>query len=92
MLWLWHKKATIAPVQPLAWEPPHAAGAALHRQKNTHLICKNVLFESEDLYHLGPLIHDQYVLYFVVVAVVSVSFWCSLSCREKEYLREMCLD
>ena len=30
-LWLW--LAATAPIRPLAWEPPHAAGAALKRQK-----------------------------------------------------------
>ena len=29
LLWLWHRLATIAPIRPLAWETPHAAGAAL---------------------------------------------------------------
>ena len=28
LLWLWCKLAATAPVQPLAWEPPYAAGAA----------------------------------------------------------------
>ena len=28
LLWLWHRLAVTAPIQPLAWEPPHAAGAA----------------------------------------------------------------
>ena len=47
LLWLWHKPVATAPIQPLAWEPPHAAGAALKRQdqkerkkerkKNTHI-------------------------------------------------------
>ena len=31
--WLWHRPAAIAPIGPLAWEPPYAAGAALKRQK-----------------------------------------------------------
>ena len=29
LLWLWCRPAATAPVQPLAWEPPYAAGAAL---------------------------------------------------------------
>ena len=28
LLWLWRRLETTAPIQPLAWEPPHAAGAA----------------------------------------------------------------
>ena len=33
LLWLWCMPAAIALKQPLAWEPPHATGAALKRQK-----------------------------------------------------------
>ena len=32
-LWLWRRPVTIAPIRPLAWEPPSAMGAALERQK-----------------------------------------------------------
>ena len=28
LLWLWCRLAATAPIQPLAWEPPYAAGAA----------------------------------------------------------------
>ena len=34
LLWLWHRLAVVAPIQPLAWEPPCAAGAALNSKKN----------------------------------------------------------
>ena len=33
MLWLWYRLAAIALIQPLAWEPPNAAGAALEKAK-----------------------------------------------------------
>ena len=33
LLWLWRRPAAIAPIQPLAWELPYAAGVALKRQK-----------------------------------------------------------
>ena len=36
-LWLWRRLVATAPIQPLAWEPPYAAGAAQEmakRQKN----------------------------------------------------------
>ena len=33
LLWLWHRPATVAPIQPLAWEPPYALGAALKKVK-----------------------------------------------------------
>ena len=29
LLWLWRSLAATAPIRPLAWEPPYAAGAAL---------------------------------------------------------------
>ena len=32
-LWLWHRPAAIAPIQPLAWEPPYAMDVALKSQK-----------------------------------------------------------
>ena len=33
LLWLWHRLVATAPIGPLAWEAPYAAGAALKRQK-----------------------------------------------------------
>ena len=31
--WLWHSLAALAPIRPLAWEPPHARGVALKKKK-----------------------------------------------------------
>ena len=37
LLWLWWRPAATAPIQPLAWEPLYAAGAALEKAKrHTH--------------------------------------------------------
>ena len=33
LLWLWHRLAAAAPIGPLAWELPYAAGAALKRKQ-----------------------------------------------------------
>ena len=33
LLWLWRRPVATAPIQPLAWEPPCAACAALKSQK-----------------------------------------------------------
>ena len=33
LLWLWYRPAPTALIQPLAWEPLYALGAALKRQK-----------------------------------------------------------
>ena len=34
MQWLWYRSVAAAPIQPLAWEFPHASGAALKKQKS----------------------------------------------------------
>ena len=33
LLWLWSRLAATAPISPLAWELPYAAGAALKAKK-----------------------------------------------------------
>jgi len=33
LLWLWCRSAAEAPIQPLAWELPHATGLALKKKK-----------------------------------------------------------
>ena len=33
LLWLWRRPAAVAPIRPLAWEPPYAVGGALKIQK-----------------------------------------------------------
>ena len=33
LLWLWRRPVAIAPIRPLAWESPCAAGAALEKKK-----------------------------------------------------------
>ena len=40
LLWLWCRPADVAPIQHLAWEPPHATGVALKDEKsNAYLAC-----------------------------------------------------
>ena len=56
LAWLWHRLVATAPIGPLAWDPPHAAGVALKRQKkkkkkkdrNEHLPNKNRLMDIEN--------------------------------------------
>jgi len=33
LLWLWYRPEAIAPIRPLAWDPPYATGAALEKTK-----------------------------------------------------------
>ena len=35
LLWLWRRLAATAPIRPLAWESPYAAGAAQTNTKKT---------------------------------------------------------
>ena len=39
LLWLWCRPAAPAPIRPLTWEPPYAAGAAVEDKEKTTLIC-----------------------------------------------------
>ena len=38
LLWLWCRLITVAPIRPLAWEPPYATGVALKRWKKKFLM------------------------------------------------------
>ena len=51
LLWLWCRPAAVAPIHPLAWELPYAAGTALKKQKEKKkanilnfetIICKHI--------------------------------------------------
>ena len=49
LLWLWHRPAAVAPIRPLAWEPPCAVGVALKsNQKNNN----NNFFLGPHLRHI----------------------------------------
>ena len=41
LLWLWRRPVATALIGPLAWEPPHAAGAALENTKTKQNKQKN---------------------------------------------------
>ena len=47
LLWLWCRVAAVAPIQPLAWEPPYAAGAALEKDKKKRKKIKNMYIYSK---------------------------------------------
>ena len=64
LLWLWYRPAAVAPIPPLAWELPSAAGAALkstppHPQKR-----ETSLFKINDKFYLLSKILFAYVLSF----------------------------
>ena len=50
LLWLWRRLMATAPIRPLAWEPPYAAGAAQEiakRQKNKNKINNQFNFPKD---------------------------------------------
>ena len=53
-LWLWRRPAATAPIRPLAWEPPHATGAAqemVKRQKKKERKKHLEVFNMKDKEH-----------------------------------------
>ena len=49
LLWLWRRPVATAPVRPLAWEPPHAEGAAQEvakRQKKQKQTKKTTMYKK----------------------------------------------
>ena len=49
LLWLWLRPAAVAPISPLAWEPPYATGAnEKKKKKNEHWIEKGGSFLSKE--------------------------------------------
>ena len=72
LLWLWRRPVATAPIQPLAWEPPYAAGAAQEiattttkdkkkKQKNQKTHHQNR--SSQSLFFFSSFV------FFVVVAI-----------------------
>ena len=45
LLWLWCRPVATAPIWPLTWEPPYAAGATLKRKKEKKKNTKKQLLE-----------------------------------------------
>ena len=48
LLWLWHRLAAVAPVQPLAWELPYATDSALKskKQKKTYIYTHMYIYKT----------------------------------------------
>ena len=51
LLWLWRRPAAVAPIGPLAWELPYAAGVALKKTNKKNPPQINVLPCAESLIH-----------------------------------------
>ena len=56
LLWLWHRPAAASLIQPLAWEPPYASGAAqemAERQKQTN--------KQTHTWHVWQMVGTKYI-------------------------------
>ena len=57
LLWLWRSPVAIAPIGPLAWEAPYAAGVALEKAKRQKKKKKKILNEfPEGFFETGKII------------------------------------
>ena len=67
LLWLWYRPTAIAPIRPLAWEPPYAVGVALKGTKEKKMLYINADFAGETRTQLrfqGKLPELLYVFLF----------------------------
>ena len=71
LLWLWLWPAAVAPIRPLAWEPPSASGAALksknkqiNKKPPTHPQLLYITYSSVNyIYHVVHYIPSTYLPY-----------------------------
>ena len=59
LLWLWHRPVATASIQPLAWEPPCSAGAALEKAKKTKKKNDLYLHSSDGQFFLNKTLYLQ---------------------------------
>ena len=72
LLWLWCRPAVTAPIRPLAWEPPYAAGAALEKAKRQKEKKKEKK-EKEQWSSLGSMCQGSDIV--IAVALVTAVAW-----------------
>ena len=82
LLWLWHRVAAAALIQPLAWEPPYVTGAALKKKKKiilapcilSHLNFHQILYLYHwDLYSPVKILAFIFQISFTFLSLVP---WC----------------
>ena len=67
LLWLWCTPVAAAPIQPLAWEPPYAAGAALEKAKRQKKITDHLpRIVNMVLFLLSAKFSNQTISFFVI--------------------------
>ena len=59
LLWLWCRLAAVAPIWPLAWDSPHAVGAALKKKKSSEFNMQIKWVYRERIWLMTPLKNKQ---------------------------------
>ena len=78
LLWLWYRLAAATPIEPLAWEPPYAAGEALKKKrKETNLGKPHILKQGS--FSIRTLESVQWVL-TKSIPLTSNKLSCSTDC------------
>ena len=77
LLWLWCRPVAVAPIRPLAWEPPYTEGVALERKKKT----KNIELAPHGSEWLSLKVYKYFV---VMVGVSVVAQWLTNPTRNHE--------
>ena len=95
-LWLWHRPAAAAPIQPLAWELPYAASAAM--KKREKITISTFLGEFRSYYvkcfvmgikKANFLLLKDYWLYFIMLTTVYFSHCIHIYCFLVPKLEEL---
>ena len=68
-LWLWRRLACVAPIQPLAWEPPYTSGVALKRKN------KNLQTCAHDVFVYSVFVTMSVNMYFCLSSSLPVFLW-----------------
>ena len=77
LLWLWRRPAAVAPIGPLAWEPPYAAGAALKRQKTKKKkkFCSSIVAEISIGQHSSDAGQMGGFCFFFFFVILGLHLW-----------------
>ena len=83
LLWLWCRMVATAPIRPLAWEPPYAAGAALKRQKDKKINKVQYLGSSPR----GTVERNPSRNYEEVGSIPGIAPWVRIQCCRELWYR-----
>ena len=73
--WLWWRPAATAPIRPLGWEPPHAAGAALEKakKKKKKVISGNYKLNATKIIYCTLIMSEKYFTLKLFLKIISLT-------------------